>query len=172
MAGWSPEIANEFIRLGERDGVAFTHMQLQKLVYIAHGWNLAVNGASLTKDAPQAWEFGPVYREIWEALRGCGQTPVTRLIANGDFALGSFAERVDDPAKASLSKVESDVVKKVYEDYRHFHAYQLSALTHAEGTPWTVVYDNGNGKSAQISSDLIEKYFVNLARTRREKAPA
>lgn len=90
MADWSPAIANEFIRRARADGRSLTQMQLQKLVYIAHGWNLAVNGRPLTVDAPKAGDFGPVYTELWGALRHYGGDPVTRDIRNCDYAFGFF----------------------------------------------------------------------------------
>ena len=72
MPGWSPDIANEFIRRGLREGRAFDQMQLQKLVYIAHGWCLAFSGEPLTGDRPEAWDFGPVYRRLANALQSQG----------------------------------------------------------------------------------------------------
>lgn len=172
MAGWSPEIANEFIRLAKADKYSLTQMQLQKLVYIAHGWNLAINGGPLTHDAPQAWEYGPVYPELWQALRSYGKAPVTREIANGEYSPGRFSEDLGETANATLSQDEKQVIERVYRDYGKFHAFQLSALTHSDGTPWTEIYDNGNGKFDEIPSQLIRAHFVNLARTRRAKAYA
>jgi len=37
MVAWSPEIANEFIRLARAEARLLDQMQLQELVYIAHG---------------------------------------------------------------------------------------------------------------------------------------
>lgn len=172
MADWSPTIANEFIRLAAAEGKALTHMQLQKLVYIAHGWNLAINGESLTHDAPQAWEFGPVYRELWKALRPFGRAAVSREITNAEFAPGCFAEDQEASATATLTTAESELIDRVYRDYAKFHAFQLSALTHMAGTPWTVIYNQGEGKFEEIPSQMIRDHFVDLARTRRAEAHA
>ena len=80
MADWSPVIANEFIRRAASEGKSFTQMQLQKLVYIANGWNLAISGVPLTQDEPQAWDYGPVYPYLWKALRSYGREGVKRPI--------------------------------------------------------------------------------------------
>jgi uncharacterized phage-associated protein len=163
MADWSPAIANEFIRLSKQVGTAFTQMQLQKLVYIAHGWNLAINGAALTYDDPQAWDYGPVYRELRDSLRDYGSSKVIREIRNGEFTPGVFADEPNEAAVATLSDGEGSVIRRVYKDYGKFHAFQLSALTHNEDTPWTKVYANGSGRSSPIPANMIRTHFIELA---------
>jgi hypothetical protein len=77
-------IANEFLERAQRERRPLTHMQLQKLVYLAHGWNLAVNGRPLIEDEIEAWDFGPVIRRLYDALSRYGANSVTRLIRWGD----------------------------------------------------------------------------------------
>lgn len=173
MTAWSPAIANDFIRLGAADGGrTFTQMQLQKLVYIAHGWNLAINNKPLTADEPQAWEYGPVYPWLWEALRGYGRDSVTRLIRNRDFDPFASDDDGDEEAFAPLSEKSRNLLNRVYKDYAEFKAFQLSALTHRAGTPWTRIYGSGNGKFKTIPADLIREHFVELAATQRATAHA
>jgi uncharacterized phage-associated protein len=163
MADWSPAIANEFIRRARSDKKMFTQMQLQKLVYIAHGWNLAINGQPLTWDSPEAWEYGPVYKELRKALRNYGREGVTRQIRNDEYTAGQFDDEADANAVAAIGPSETAVIDRVYRDYGKFHAFQLSALTHREGTPWTTVYDGGRGKFEEIPSEMIRNHFVELA---------
>lgn len=150
MADWSPTIANEFIRLGLAEGRTFTQMQLQKLVYIAHGWNLAISGMPLTHDSPQAWEYGPVYTSLRGALRKYGSSPVPCEILNSEYDVGQFMADQDAPARAELGETERDIVNRVYRDYGGFHAFKLSALTHQPGTPWSQIYNDGAGKFDEI----------------------
>ena len=172
MADWSPAIANEFVRLAAGEGRALTQMQLQKLVYIAHGWNLAINGEPLTVDEPEAWEYGPVYKELRRSLRSYGRDQVTREINNCEYVPGAFEDEPDRAALAALSDAERAVIARVYRDYGKFHAFQLSALTHRAGTPWTKVYAGGSGKFDGIPAHMIREHFVELARTNRAKANA
>lgn len=163
MADWSPAIANEFIRLAAAENRTLTQMQLQKLVYIANGWNFAINGAPLTVDDPQAWEYGPVYPELRRALRSYGGSPVTRPIKNAEYIPGAFDDDPETEARANLSEDERAVIDRVFRDYGKFHAFQLSALTHRDGTPWTEIYKQGKGKFDEIPAELIRDHFVELA---------
>jgi uncharacterized phage-associated protein len=170
MVAWSVEVANEFIRRANAEGRALTQMQLQKLVYIAHAWNLAINGSPLTQDNPQAWDYGPVYVDLRDALRKYGSDTVSREISYDDTRYGRYlTENPDDNAMASdkatarLSEGETSVIERVFRDYGKFHAYKLSALTHQEGSPWENVYANGEGKNLEIKPDLIKEYFIDLA---------
>lgn len=41
-----------------------TNLKLQKLIYIANGYMLAIHDAPLINEAPQAWKYGPVIHSI------------------------------------------------------------------------------------------------------------
>jgi uncharacterized phage-associated protein len=166
VSGWSPEIANEFIALAKARGTPLTQMQLQKLIFIAHGWNLAIANERLTIDSPRAWDYGPVYRDLWEALKKYGSSPVEQPILCRDYVAGLFHDEPDSPAKAALNGSEKAIIGRVFSDYGRFHAFQLSALTHVEGSPWSTIYAGGAGKDKEIPDNLIKGHFIELARAR------
>ena len=56
----SRTVANEFLKLADKDNDTLTPMQLLKLVFIAHGWCLGLLGRHLIKDSIEAWQYGPV----------------------------------------------------------------------------------------------------------------
>jgi len=155
-------VANEFIRLANEDGRPLTHMQIQKLVYITHGWNLAINGEALVDEQPRAWEYGPVYRSIYSALSSYGSSPISRRIRSGTSDFVEFGE--GKPVVTQLSDSERAVLNRVYRDYGHYAAFQLSALTHADGTPWYQTY-HSDGKNAVIDNQSIRDHFVEIANT-------
>jgi uncharacterized phage-associated protein len=101
MPAWSPQIANEVIRLASADGRAFDQMKLQELVYIAHGWCLAITGEPLTGDRPEALKHGPEYRRLADALAGCGKS----ILRAGRAATAKAA-----PAKAGDSLAVDKVI--------------------------------------------------------------
>ena len=136
MPTHSAALANEFIDRANSCGKQLTQMQLQKLVYIAHGWNLAINGSPLTEDTPQAWDYGPVYRDLWLALRSFGKSAVNEKIKIGQVGAGIF------------------------------HACQLSAMTHKQGTPWYQIYEVEGKKKGNIDAERIKQHFVSLAQQR------
>ena len=160
MPAWSPEVANEFIGLAAEEGRQLDQAQLQKLVYIAHGWCLATTGQPLTGDRPEAWDFGPVYRRLAEALTRCGMNPVNGKIANQPpigISLGDWKSTSD------LDALERDVIARVYQDYSGFDASQLSNLTRRGEAPWARVYADGEGRFRDIPHQLIRAQFVDIA---------
>lgn len=160
MAHSSLAIANEFIRRAQ-GARPLTHMQVQKLVYLAHGWNLGAYSRGLIEDDVEAWEFGPVIRRLYDALRGYGRGPVTRLIRWGDDT--PFKSDDYEEAYAQLTAEENEIVNLVWEKYGSFPAFKLSALTHEPGTPWSNAFNQGRNRV--IKTDSIRNYFA-------EKLPA
>jgi uncharacterized phage-associated protein len=162
MPGWSPEIANEFIKIAARENRAFDQMQLQWLVYIAHGWCLALYDEPLTGDRPEAWEFGPEYRRLADALAPCGCDPVTHEIHNAD-AFPDFAHfHADDAARAELEWFECELVLEIYKCYGSFERSKLASLACEDNAPWRQVFADGTGKFREISHGLVKAEFLEI----------
>lgn len=139
-------------------GRTFDQMQLQKLVYIAHGWCLAISGEPLTGDRPEAWDLGPMYRRLAEGLKRFEDRPVTEPIFIEDHRGGSGVS-----IWSELNQIERNVLTRVQLEYGRLSSAQLSALTRGNGAPWTGVYNNGKGRFRDIPHALIRDQFVRFA---------
>lgn len=167
----SVAIANEFLKM--QGGRALTQMQLQKLVYFAHGWNLALNGEPLVDEAPEAWTYGPVFPDLYEHTKFFGKAPIGRLITPDDDEVARFFTRSKSsrPAyMANVSERESAIIRHVWKRYGSLSGPRLSALTHQPGTPWFETYRDGKGKNKPINAELIKGHYDQLAQRARETA--
>ena len=153
MSVWSTQAANELISLSVKGNKPLTNMQLQKLVYISHGWSVFHFEESLTIDNPEAWRLGPVYRLLWNRLQYVGNYAVVRKIdADGLLPYpGAEAGKLKEKGKS--------LIRRVLESYGGLTAFQLSALTHQQGTPWRTIYGKGEGRDEQIPARLIGEHF-------------
>ncbi|MCJ2033150.1 Panacea domain-containing protein [Methylobacterium sp. J-068] len=152
----SKAVANEFLRRRSAFGLP-AQMWLQKLVYIAHGWNLAVNNEPLVADSAEAWDGGPVYRPIWNHIR--------------DYGFGKRSELLeepwsDEPFKANFTEEENKIVNLVWDKYKDYSGHQLSQMTHLPGTPWTETYIK-KGRDTPIDNALIRRHYLDLAKAGR-----
>jgi uncharacterized phage-associated protein len=163
MPGWSPQIANELIRLAAVDGTAFDQMKLQELVYIAHGWCLALTGEPLTGDRPEALDHGPEYRRLADALARWGLERVTSQILESDDGSGASKTDATLDARSGLYAVERDILGQIYAEYGTLPTSQLATLTRAPGTPWEQIFADGAGRRRDIPHELIRSQFADIA---------
>ncbi len=138
-------IANKFIDLAKEEYL--TNMQLQKMVYIAHGFNLALRDTKLYYEDTRAWNFGPVVPELYEELRQYGSNQVTEKINTPP----NTVEQLDD---GSLKIIEA-----VYDNYKQYSGTQLSNLTHQDNTPWSKSWESN--KYGVIPADDIYEFYKN-----------
>lgn len=143
----SRTVANRFLELAAERGEALTPMQLLKLVYIAHGWMLALYHKPLIREQVQAWQYGPVIPELYSEIRFYRGLPISKNIA-------APSEPVDPAAQS--------IISQVYERYGRLTGPALSRLTHAENTPWARTYRPGSF-GLVIPTDLIEDHYARLA---------
>jgi uncharacterized phage-associated protein len=145
MPVMAPTVANEFIRLARAEGRALTPLQVIKLVYIAHGWMLALYQRPLITDAIEAWKYGPMIPNLYHALKRYGAGSIIEPISRR-------TEQLDDD--------ERDVIEQVYAQYGHLTGIQLSRMTHQAGTPWHETWSDEPNEP--ISNDLIADHYRQL----------
>lgn len=126
-------------------------MQLIKLVYLCHGWMLGLHGRPLIWEQVEAWQFGPVIRDLYDAVRHYKGEPVPELLPPHQTP--------------KLEWTEEDLIGQVYELYGQDSGLALSRLTHADGTPWSITWEQF-GQNSIISNDLIRDHFAGLAHAR------
>jgi len=154
-------VANEILKLAHEAGRQLTPMQIIKLVYFAHGWCLAVLRRPLIREQVQAWQYGPVVREVYWAFSRFGRQPIT------GFAQDAFGA----PYRASLRADEQGLLEAVVQGYSHLHAWELSDLTHLPGTPWSETIRKGGHRPA-ISDPLMQDYFAKALKASHGRATA
>lgn len=148
MAHDARSVAQYVLWLG-RDA-AMTPMRLLKLVYISHGWMLAIHDKPLFNESSEAWQYGPVVPSIYHAYKHFG---------------GNFITDIPKIEPSGFSPEERDLMAGVWDAYRQYTAIQLSALTHQPNTPWAITRQL-SGPGAQISNDLIKQHYRMLAEGR------
>ena len=164
MAAWSTEIANEFIRLALLEGRPLDQMQLQQLVYIAHGWCLAATDQPLTGDRPEAMPHGPEYRQLAVALTAWGIDPVVREIPHQELWPVSFSADKNETNRSILDQFDRDWVSRIYKEYGDLAAVKLAPLTRRDHTPWKDLITRGGNGPAEIPHAMIRAQFVELAK--------
>jgi uncharacterized phage-associated protein len=147
-------VANRFLELAREQGRSLTPMQILKLVYIAHGWMLGLNGRALIDQPVEAWQYGPVVRDVYNGVRHYGKSPV---------AAGMWAP------PGSLDPLEENMISQVYGLYGAMSGLQLSNITHMPNTPWAQTYRPG-AFGIQIPDPIIADHYKRLARERPRAA--
>jgi uncharacterized phage-associated protein len=163
MAYTAKQVANEFLTLARRDHVHLTPMQLQKLVYFAYGWYLAITGERLIDELVEAWQWGPVIPSLYHEFKVYGSDPI---IVPADFVFPPLAS--DDPEKDALAR---RVISKVWEIYGRYSGVQLSSMTHAANSPWAQTYQQ-DVKNKDIPDEVIRAYFADLGAHDRQPVGA
>ena len=152
-------VANEFLRKAQESGRTLTNMQLQKLVYIAHGYTLAILHYSLIKQSVEALRYGPVISDLYHALR--------------QYGAGVVREPINRISRETISETDQALIASVLNAYGRFSGTQLSTMTHREGTPWHEVFNpHAFFNNDQISNDLIQKHYIKLLHDRAGITPA
>lgn len=143
-------VANALIEKSMRDNRPLTPMQIIKLAYICHGWMLGLYHRPLINNTVEAWRYGPVVGELYQALKWYGSGYVSQPIGMA-------------PEFEQLDPQETDLIEQVWEKYGQLSGIALSRLTHAAGTPWFRTW-HAHGQNAPIPNDLIEEHYAQRAR--------
>ena len=141
------DVAKYFLLIVASDeedaGDVLTDLKLQKLVYYAQGFHLALfQGSPLFGEPIEAWKHGPVVQSMWGQYNRHGSNPIA---ADPEF----------DP-NVALTNEQKELLVDVWNAYGQFSAWKLREMTHNE-PPWKAAY--AQGQYTVISQYSLREYF-------------
>lgn len=110
-------------------------MQVLKLAYLSHGYTLAIKDRPLFVENIEAWKYGPVIPALYEALRVYGGAPIPRLFTCNTSVTSPELDKRMKELEAKFEPDNLSIVKETVEAYGNFKAFELSYITHKEGSP-------------------------------------
>jgi uncharacterized phage-associated protein len=137
------DVADYFLaNVDEEGGDNITNLKLQKLLYYAQGFHVAMHGGeTLFPEAVVAWNHGPVVRPVWSRYKHLGSSAIARPTS---YQADAYAPEV------------SELLDAVYATYGQFTATRLRQMTHEE-SPWKLTR-----RSETIRVELLQDYFTKL----------
>ena len=112
------DIAVFFLHLAKVTGSYISNLKLQKLVYYAQAWYLALYDLPLFEEDFEAWVHGPVIPVLYQEYKKSGWKPIL--------------EDVEEPI---LPEEIKNFLNEVAQVYFVCDAYELERMTHQED-PW------------------------------------
>lgn len=163
MENYALAIANYFIDLAHKDKIDIRPLKLMKLVYIAHGYILALldkptDGAKL--EEVEAWQYGPVFPSVYYSFKQYGGNPIDEKTTILDFdKLTSGEDSFHTPILTS--EEEKKVCEFVWRNYGKFSDSELVSKLHMHGTPWKECYKQG--MNVVIPDKATKRYYTLVA---------
>jgi len=139
------QTANYIIRSFQEHGELITNLKLQKLLYYAQGWYLALDGETLFSNQIEAWVHGPVVPDIYRLFKKYKYAPIT-----------------DPVNEINLSQRISEHLNEIIDVYGSYSAFELESLTH-ETDPWKEARGSipcDEPSSAIITVESMRAYFI------------
>ena len=121
-----------------------TNLKLQKLLYFAQVEYLKEFGEQLFSEDIQAWQYGPVVKEVYDWLRGCGAYVITEF----DISLEDLSD---------IPENIKEFLDDFWSKYQKYSAWGLVEKTHEKGSVWNQVYAGGNGDKKVIDVNLLKQ---------------
>jgi uncharacterized phage-associated protein len=119
-----------------------SNLKLQKLLYYAQAWHLALFKQPLFEEEIEAWVHGPVVPQIFRRYRDCKWNPITN---GGAIPSPSLSTHLDE----------------VWRVYGNLSAFDLERLTHSED-PWRIARDglpSDASSNAIIEKSSMQEYY-------------
>lgn len=144
------QVADFLICFARAHGDVLTNLKLQKLVYYAQAWHLALYDAPLYDEPIKAWVHGPVVPAVYQRFKDYGWQPITADID---------CDHLDLPESVEHHLIE------VMDEYGNFSAYELERMTHEE-QPWQTARKGipmDETSNAIIQPDDMRDYYRQYA---------
>jgi uncharacterized phage-associated protein len=154
-------IANLILDMADCRGVTVSNLALNKIVYFLHGIFLARFGRPLIDAKIEAWQYGPVFREIYHQFKKFGDKPINERATVLNAESGEF-----EVCSYNLEQNEYEFLQDIADSYLKMRPSMLVELSHVRDGPWhnAWFYDGIVNPGMEITNESIEKYFKQQVR--------
>jgi len=149
-------IANLVLDEAERAGYSVSNMKINKIVYFLHVDYLVTFGGPLVSAKIEAWEHGPVFRELYHTFKEFGEAAIDNRACVVEPTTGR--RKI---AAALLDKRDFDFLRFGISRYVPMSAAALRAESHVEGGPWDQVWNHDSvaNPSMKITDESILDWY-------------
>ena len=148
-------IANYFIDKSLEDWVYVDILKLIKLVYISHGWRLALENIPLIKDKIEAWKYGPSIPYMYRLFLKSKNKSDERIIY-----------KIEPLFNFIKYQIQTDLLDDVWRVYGDFSSIQLANICNDENSAYNVIKRevdlNKIYIGPEIHNDIIRKHYMEL----------
>lgn len=151
-------IANLFLDIAADHGLEIRHLELQKLIYFAHGLSLR-GGTPLITGGFEAWKHGPVQPAVYKSFEECGRGVIKKRAIRVNIITG-----VSSPIPAPMEPSVNALIERVLVQLGRLGAFRLVDLSHSKDGPWDFIKNKANTGVAlgmRIPDNIILERFVN-----------
>ena len=153
-------LANLVLDIADAKKIDVSNMALNKIVFFVHSDHLIEQGFPLVGAKIEAWQHGPVFREIYHEFKKWGDKPIRGRATRVDPQSGEVI--LADCELGPNSKYISELIVR----YVGFPAAYLRAISHRDDGPWHAVWghDGRTNPGMSISNEIIIDHYSRGAR--------
>lgn len=154
-------IANLVLDCASSHGKSVTNLALNKIVFFLHTAYLTTFERPLVSAKIEAWEYGPVFREIYQSFKSYRDQPIDTRAYRLSPITGDR-----EVCTVELTMEESQLLVDEIGRLIEFSASNLVQMSHVPGGPWDVVWNHkaATNPSMRISDEIILACQRNSAR--------
>lgn len=153
--------ANLVLDIAEESNIPISNLALNKIVYFLHGIYLAANSKPLVDAKIEAWQYGPVFREIYHQFKVHADRPISNRATILDAETGEYVE-----CRHNVEQIEYDQLRAWVLPYLNMRPAALVVLSHRGGSPWhnAWFHEGSVNPGMEITNDAIRNYFIDQVR--------
>lgn len=115
-------VANKIIELSLKENKLLAQISIIKIVYLIHGFHLALYNKNLIQEFFVAWKYGPVCKELYDKIKIFENNKIDKII-NGY-------------KKIEFSEESNKLIEDIYNYYKNTPPFKLAEITHKPGGAW------------------------------------
>jgi len=154
-------IANFILDVASEKDIQVTNLALNKIAYFLHGIYLAKKGEPLIDAKIEAWQYGPVFREIYHEFKAFDRGPIKGRAQRIDLETG---KKID--CEYHFSRDDIDFLYDAVSPYLRMNTGKLVELSHIYDGPWHKAWHHEErvNPGMEITNEAIADYFSQQVR--------